>query len=88
MKTTASLLSATLAAALITGCYYHDRPRTADRQLGPTMTAPGAAGETIISGLPRGYTTTTYRGTRYYRHGSTWYRDYPGGGYVVVAAPR
>lgn len=40
----------------------------------------------VVSELPRGYTTVTYRGEPYYRYNDRYYRR-QGSGYVVVASP-
>jgi hypothetical protein len=40
----------------------------------------------VVTVLPSGYTTTTYRGNTYYTYRNTYYRAVPGG-YTVVTRP-
>lgn len=50
-----------------------------------TIIGPDA--RTVVTTLPAGYRSRTYRGTTYYYHGNTYYRANPSGGYVVTTRP-
>jgi hypothetical protein len=82
MKTILSI--ALLAIALTTSSclVYERRPNRVvvhETTIGPSPR--------VITVLPRGYRTRSYRGANYYYHDDVYYRTYPSGGYVVVGRP-
>jgi len=85
MKTIASFTLLALVAITASGCLVYER-RTPTRTVVVTENAP-AMRETVITTLPSGYRTRTYRGSSYYYTRDVVYRRYPSGGYVVVPRP-
>jgi hypothetical protein len=84
MKT---ILTITLVAIALTtsGCVVYER-RTVPERVVVRETAVGPAPR-VITVLPGGYRTRTYRGVDYYYYDNVYYRSYPRGGYVVVPRP-
>jgi len=85
MKTLASLTLIGLVSVTASGCFSYER-RTPDRTVVVTETSPTMR-ETVVTRLPSGYRTRTYRGTTYYYTKDVVYRSAPRGGYVVVTRP-
>lgn len=85
MKTFASLTLVGLVSVAAVGCFSYER-RTPERTVVVTETSPTVQ-ETVVTTLPSGYRTRTYRGTTYYYTRDVVYRPAPRGGYVVVTRP-
>ncbi len=84
MKTilTLALLTAGLATS---GCFVYERRTVPDRVVvHETTVAPGPR---VVTVLPAGYRTRSYRGVNYYYYDKVYYRTYPSGGYAVVPRP-
>lgn len=84
----ATCLLATLGIATVaalTGCVdsYYTGPPATEQQTTVTTYRTGYE----VPALPAGYETEVIDGSRYYRHGDTYYRP-QSGRYVVVEAPR
>lgn len=87
MKSSANTLSGVVAAvmcAVTAGCFYEAPHHTTTTEYVPGPTVTGRAA--VITTLPSGYRTVTYRGTRYYTHSGVYYQP-QGSGYVVVQSP-
>lgn len=87
MKTTTLLLLGAAALA-INGCIFHRSTSPSERRtVLEETTIIGPDARTVVTTLPAGYRSRTYRGTTYYYHGNTYYRANPSGGYVVTTRP-
>ena len=84
MKTilTLVLLTAGLATS---GCFVYERRVVPDRVVVHETTVSPAP--RVVTVLPAGYRTRSYRGVNYYYSDNVYYRTYPSGGYVAVPRP-
>lgn len=86
MKTSLILALPVLAAAALTsGCISYSRTSQPSAVVVTETTRPGMS--TVVTTLPSGYQTRTYRGRSYYYANDTVYQANPKGGYVTVPRP-
>lgn len=85
MKSTSTILLASCAAVLCSGCFSYVR-RTPDPVVVTTTSSPVVVQESVVKTLPVGYRTRVYRGTTYYEYDNVYYRSGTGG-YAVVRRP-
>lgn len=78
MKTKLLAGMASVLAFVTSACFY-ETPVHHHVETTPTTS-------TVVTTLPNGYKTVTYRGTDYYTYNNTYYRPH-GSGYMVVANP-
>ena len=84
MKTILPLALVTVGLFLTSGCLVYERRTVPDRVVVQETVGPGPR---VVTVLPTGYRTRTYRGVNYYYTDNVYYRTYPSGGYVVVPRP-
>ena len=84
MKTILSIVLLTTGLAT-SGCFVYERRTVPNRVVvHETTVSPSPR---VITVLPAGYRTRSYRGVNYYYSDNVYYRTYPSGGYVVVPRP-
>lgn len=86
MKKTVLLSLLAGVAVSLAGCFVYERKTVPSNDVVVTESTPVTTSR-VVTVLPTGYTTTTYRGTTYYTYRNTYYRSVPGG-YTVVTRPR
>ncbi len=69
----------------LSGCFVYERKTASPDRVVVSETSPVTTTR-VVTVLPSGYTTTTYRGTTYYSYQNTYYRSVPGG-YTVITGP-